>query len=92
MSGGAARGEIPEWKLLSGLTQSESATPALPGPEAQPREGRGRMVSPTIQGRFTPSPRARRLSELAAILGFHSCASVGTAECCRGVGCWDPRG
>lgn len=89
VSGGAAPGEIPEWKLLSGVTQSESATPALPGPETQPREGRGCSVRPTVRGEVHSHPAgARRLSELA-VIHFHSCASVGTAvspaESCWGV-------
>ena len=94
-SGGAARGEIPEWKLLSGVTQSESATPALPGPETQPGEHGGCTVRPTVWAEVHYHPAGeRRRSELAAILDFHPCASVGTAvspaESCLGVGLLGP--
>lgn len=48
VTGGVAQGEIPEWKLLYGMTQLESATKALPGPESQPdrRREHGEPHSP----------------------------------------------
>lgn len=77
------------------MTQSESATPALPGPETQPGERGRRTVRPTVWAEVHYRPvGARRSSELAPILDFDPCASVGTAvspaESCLGVGLLGP--
>lgn len=86
--------EIPEWKLLSGVTQSESATPALPGPETQPGERGGRTGRPTVwaEVRYYPAAHAGGVSLHQYCTFIH--ASVGTAvspaESCLGVGLLGP--